>query len=487
MSLGKVNNIQFVSSQRISSSVITSKYISNISSAAIQKFLASSSFSRNNWNSQLWHNSGITWDNSLQKWKAKKSGSGSSGPDVAWSGASGFYGFSSNSNLKFVKSGLSEINTLSDVDTKSTTPSRDQVLKWNGSSWVPAAYNATFLFTISAFSDGESTTQLIGTGIWKSLSAMSCTSTYNNGPPTTTWITHAYNSTTYSKSGTCGVMTGPTYTAGTNSVKTISYPILKDYYVRFRLSAQASSDFCVSSDTAVTFRNYIYYGVLTKNKSISESDIETLTGTLTHGGTPVGSYSITAGGGQYLVLAYPATYSNIPSGNDYESKGGPGFKFNNISCAFSGHSYVSVTNSAGYVENYKVYASNLPNLGSSTLTISTTASTINRIYYGITTTTSGYTETDVEGLSQNTYTNTYDTVTWNSLTAGVGEYLLFCFPKRWGEKGTAYSFYDNTTGFEASFQPAETVSVTNSNGWSEDFYVYRSVQPNLGNITIRTD
>ena len=72
------------------------------------------------------------------------------------------------------------------------------------------------------------------------------------------------------------------------------------------------------------------------------------------------------------------------------------------------------------------------------------------------------------------------------MTAGTNDYLLFCFPKRWGEKGTDYIFYDNGTGLEASFEDAETVSVTNSQGWTEDFYVYRSENKNLGSITIRT-
>jgi hypothetical protein len=461
------------------------------SSTAISKFLASSAFKRNNWNSHTWLNSGIIWDESLSAWKPKKSGS-TGGIDVAWSGAQQFYAvsslvkaFSSNSRVIFVESGLSKINELADVDTVSTSPTRDQVLKWNVTQWVPAAYNATFVFSIASFSDGESTTQLIGTGVWKAQNTMAFTATYTNGPPTTTWITVGYNTTTYSKSGTVGEMTGPNYTAGTNSTKLISYPAAKDYYVRFRLSAQAGTDTDTETETAVYFRNYTYYGKLTKNLSISEADIETLTGTLS--GTPAGTYSINAGAGEYIVLAYPATYTSVPSGNDYEDCGGTGFLFNSIACAFSGHAYVSVTNSAGYTENYKVYASNLPNLGNHSLVTTTTTATINTIYYGVLAKAGTFTESDVESLSESSTTNTYDGTIWTTITAGVGEYLIFAFPKRWGEKGTAYTFYDNATGFEAAFLSAETVSITNSNGWSEDFYVYRSENANLGAVTIRSD
>lgn len=42
-------------------------------------FLASSAFARHNWNSSAWKNSGIMWDNSLQKWKPHKSGASTGG------------------------------------------------------------------------------------------------------------------------------------------------------------------------------------------------------------------------------------------------------------------------------------------------------------------------------------------------------------------------------------------------------------------------
>lgn len=401
--------------------------------------------------------------------------------------SSNSYGHSSNSDLHFPSSSLlpwlnneyissnASINKLIDVDTSSDAPQRDEVLKWNGSNWVPATYNTTFVFSIASFSDGESTTQLIGTGEWKAKDSMSYTATYTNGPPTTTWITIGYNSTTYSKSGTVGEMTGPAYTTGTNSVKAISYPSAKDQYLRFRLSSQAGSDTDTETETAIYFRNYTYYGKLNKNTSITETDIETLTGTLS--GTPVGTYSITAGAGEFLILAYPATYSNVPSGSNYESDGGTGFLFNGVSCAFSGSSYVSVTNSAGYTENYKVYTSNLSNLGGPyNLVTTTSVASTNYIYYGVTTTLSGYTEGDIEGLGTSVASNTKGrTIT---PTVGVGQYVLYCLPVR---LGTVTFTVD---GFTGGFQSPETVSVTNVNGWIENYYVYRSTNSNLGSPVI---
>lgn len=69
------------------SSNITSRYAdsSNIdfrfpaSSTAIEKFLASSSFKRLSFDSSLWHNSSLVWDNDISSWKAKKSGATSAG------------------------------------------------------------------------------------------------------------------------------------------------------------------------------------------------------------------------------------------------------------------------------------------------------------------------------------------------------------------------------------------------------------------------
>lgn len=408
--------------------------------------------------------------------------------------SSNYYNHSSNRDVHFPSSSItpwldnvylsnnSSINVMNDVDTSSDTPQRDEVLKWNGTNWVPTSYDTTFEFSISSFSDGESTTQLIGIGTWKSIGAMSYTATYNNGPPDNSDVYVGYNSTNYWKSGVIGTMDGANSESGDNDVA-VSYPDGKDKYLRFRLSANASTDTDIDNETAIYFRNYIFYGALNKNDSITESDIEGLSTSLSNDHT--NNFSINAGAGEYLIFAHPKSYTYILSGSDYEDNGTSGFRFNSMTVAMSGSTDVNITNTAGYAEDYAVYVSKLTNLGNSTLTTSTTSNTINEIYYGVTSKTSSYTESDVEGLANSPITDD-STQTWSEVTAGAGEYLLFCFPKRWGEKGTDYSFYDNGTGFEASFESAETVSVTNSQGWTEDFYVYRSENANLGAITIRT-
>ena len=58
---------------------------------------------------------------------------------------------------------------ISGTDINPTGVTRDQVLKFNGTNFVPAAFDATFVFTIADFDMNDSTSpQLIGSGSWKS-------------------------------------------------------------------------------------------------------------------------------------------------------------------------------------------------------------------------------------------------------------------------------------------------------------------------------
>jgi len=75
---------------------------------------------------------------------------------------------------------------LVEIDGKDIDPTgvaRDQVLKFNGTNFVPAAFDATFVFTIADFDMNDSGTELIGSGSWKAAGALTFTAAYNNGPP----------------------------------------------------------------------------------------------------------------------------------------------------------------------------------------------------------------------------------------------------------------------------------------------------------------
>jgi hypothetical protein len=62
---------------------------------------------------------------------------------------------------------------LSGIEINPDGVSRDQVLKFNGTNFVPAAYNDTFEFTIADFDMNHTTTPvLIGSGSWKAVGAL---------------------------------------------------------------------------------------------------------------------------------------------------------------------------------------------------------------------------------------------------------------------------------------------------------------------------
>jgi len=266
------------------------------------------------------------------------------------------------------------------------------------------------------------------------------------------------------------------YTSG-SSDETTNYPNDKDKYTTFTLTAHDGVT-PRTSTTTVTFYNYVYWGDSTKNTDFSEGEIEALSGSaLTNAYTT--SRSINAGVSDYLVIAFPSSYAPIATGQSYEIDGTTGFLFNGVSCAMQLADIASVTNSAGFVENYQVYASYQKNDGNSLLQLSTSNLTINRLYYGITIKTDSYAESDVEGLVNSSITNN-NKQTWNSVTAGIDEYLLFAFPKRLGE--VSFTFGMLTGGF---LDP-ETVDVTNVNGWAENYYVWRSLHSNLGPTVIVT-
>lgn len=355
------------------------------------------------------------------------------------------------------------VNEMSDVAT--TGEAKNDVLMFNGTNYVPVPEGTTFTFSCTSFSDGEGTTQLIGTGDWKAAEAINFTATYDNGPPTTADIQKSINGASYA---TINTMDGPAYTSG-NNTDAVAYPASKDQYLRFRLSSSDGVDSDTDYDSAIYFRNYIRWGALSKASGFTEADVESLSDNAISN-DQTRSENINAGAGEYLVFAYPSSYTSIHA---------TGFKFNSIACPFEAYETVSITNSAGYTENYKVYASSNANLGNHTLVTSTSSNLINPLYYGVTTKTDTFTEADVEGLANSEITND-NTQEWDSVTAGSGEYLLFAFPTRLG----TVTFW--VGGFEGGFESPETVSVTNSNGYTEDYYVWRSTNSNLGATVVTT-
>lgn len=97
-------------------------------------------------------------------------------------------------------------------------------------------------------------------------------------------------------------------------------------------------------------------------------------------------------------------------------------------------------------------------------------------FWGTTIQASGYTETNVEGIGNSELSNSKAKTF--SVTAGTNEYIVYAYPSRLGTATFTVG------GFEGGFNSPDTVSLTTPSGYTENFYVYRSVNHSLGSTTV---
>jgi hypothetical protein len=365
--------------------------------------------------------------------------------------------------------GASNLDALTDVVITSAT--KNNHLIFNGTNWVNAADGTTFTFSCSAFDDGLTTGILAGAGDWKAAEAISFTASYLNGPPSTAMIQKSVNGAAFADLNS---MDGAAYTTGNNTAA-VAYPTV-DQYLRFQLVASDGVDGNTVQAAALYFYNYIFYGASTTGSGFSEANVEALTSTISASYTT--SRSINAGASNYVVWAYPSRYTSIHA---------TGAIFNSVTMPFTAPETVAITNSAGLTENYKVFASTATNLGNSTLALSPSSTTINPFYYGGSTLNTGWSEAQIKALTDVESPVTNDTTqTFNTVTLGASEYFVFAYPSRLSDPS---NWFDNSTGFALSLNAGspETVSITNVNGYTEDYDVW--VSNNIlgpGNFQLRT-
>lgn len=60
-----------------------------------------------------------------------------------------------------------------------------------------------------------------------------------------------------------------------------------------------------------------------------------------------------------------------------------------------------------------------------------------------------------------------------------GQYIWYAYPKRFGEAKPQMAPAGSTLYLSGGFEDPLTVSVTNSSGYTEDYYVYQSINPGL--------
>ncbi len=116
---------------------------------------------------------------------------------------------------------------------------------------------------------------------------------------------------------------------------------------------------------------------------------------------------------------------------------------------------------------------------------STTAFTFrNRIYYGVAA--SGtYNEAFIKALASNALDSDY--LHEFTVNAGSGEYIYFAVPKAYVASPYLEPPYFYVGGFAGGFEiAAETISYTHENN-TEDYILYKSANPDLGNTSVDVD
>ena len=389
------------------------------------------------------------------------------------------------------------------TDINPTGVSRDQVLKFNGTNFVPAAFDATFVFTIADFDMNDSGTELIGSGSWKAAGALTFTAAYNNGPP------DGYNGSAEGAPQIRGYVNNSisssydmyplssSFTTGTNPMA-ITYPLTSGHTIKFRLYASAGSDTDNDyTDQTMTFRNQFVYGDLSTNNGFTQANIRTLAAanTVTSNDTSR-TLSVSVGGSNYLCFAHRTSDTNVA-----QVQCGTGTNILTVAMDRTDATTitplketVSYLNTLGFTENFYVYASKIANVDAHSTTFNTLTSTVKKNYFiwGYDAQASSYDESFLETSGDwDSYNanSSYDDGNIINQTLSVGsftsKYVIIAFPDRYGDNESEFVFKDNGTGLPFDVTKQSDVTVTNAVGFQETYHVWRSTNAlTMSNLTV---
>jgi len=380
-----------------------------------------------------------------------------------------------------------DIDDLGDVDTTTNPPALSEVLKWDGANFVPAAYNYEFAFSIATFSDGISDiSQLIGSGTWQAIGAVTFTATYNNEPGgMTAQVALSGSSVAWSGNLAMTPTTGPE-----TNTEAVAYPTSRTGTITFTLSQSADG----TTDTEqVSFSNTMRYGTNANGIGAqTEANVEALTEVA--GPDETRSQTIsdipTGTAGHYLTFSYADTLSDVA-----QVQRDSGFGY--VTCSFNLTAttlaptvktlgLTTVSNSAGFTEAFAAITARLADLtnGTNDFKLLTTSTAINYIYWGELNVASGYTEANVE---DNTASQP-GKVGSNSMSSrsmivncGASEYAYIAYPARLGALTSI-----TINGFESlsDFNVDNTaLAITNPEGYQENYRVYVSINPGFTDPT----
>lgn len=378
------------------------------------------------------------------------------------------------------------VDKLADVDTATDPPSLSEVLKWNGTNWVPAAYSYEFAFSIASFTCSESGTKLIGAGTWKAIGAITFSASYNNPPGgMTAWVDMAGGASDWADLYLTGTPpNGPTVT-----IAVTVYPATATGSITFTLrqSVDGTTDVKTISFSNTMRRGTNALGIGAQTDASVEA-LSEVSGPNESRDQTINNIPTDAG--KYLTFAWANRLSSVAQ---VQMDSGFGFVTASFAAAATTlaptvqtSGLTAILNSLSFSEAFKAITSRLTDLtnGANDFKLLTTSTALNYLYWGELNKASGYTEADVEG----NYATQPGKVSSNSMSsrsmvvnATVSEYAYIAYPARLGALTSIL-----IGGFESlpDFNVDNTaLAITNDAGYQENYRVYVSKNPGFTDPT----
>ena len=296
---------------------------------------------------------------------------------------------------------------------------------------------------------------------------------------------------------------GPTYIqvngyiAGTINEGTQNHRNIYGYlepYVQFSTNTSSLGNTAYTFTTTKPINKY-YAGALSQNNTLLSSAQVVALGTSAPSGNPYNTFTIAAGPSVYPWYAYPTRYPGSVYFGVFISSLST-YQWANFSLIGT----QSVTNEQGYTENFYEYAGisndwtgDLLGINPQTIAVSSTAFN-NRIYMGPSIQYSSIDSDQILAIATTTgsITQLWATIagSYTPIYIEAGNYMWFCHPSRFGMLNTikdhvsgfglAGGYMNNTGGtYPTNLGNIITVSHTNSTGYTEPYYVWRSDNPGI--------
>ena len=267
-------------------------------------------------------------------------------------------------------------DALSDVDTSSSAPSNNDVLKWNGSNWVPALYNENLTYHSVSLVATPGGPIAIGSGQWLAAGGLSFELSINNGTASAGYVEENGNNAGFPGSNQEPFTVFDADPGGNNATcdntNAIDYPTgaggtNTSYGWNYQFTSVVPS--LTNRSDYVYFNNYLYFGVVTvADTNPSEATIEAFSGpgkVLSNNSgqgngssSPYALASITTGPGDYLCIAVPKRIGETVGLQFKDGSTGLG-----LSLSANSPFDRTITNAGGLGEVYSVYLSSGSNPG----------------------------------------------------------------------------------------------------------------------------